>query len=712
MASDFIFELYTEEIPSSYQNTAISFIEKEIITLFKESQIEFSSYQVSGSSRRLYLFFENLATKQKSWKEEIKGPPKKMCFDEKQKPTKYLLGFASKVRIQEDQVKFKAIGDMEYATALQTKGGERTIKLLERMLPAFFLKIPFKKTMKWRDQDIRYARPIIHYFCFFEGQNIFFKAHSKFWDEIPGSQTLNSDIISKKEINIDKAKDYFSALKSHSIEVYEKSRKEMISRDLLNRAAKENLTVDLDKALLEEVNFLVEKPRIIMAEFDKSFLGLPEIIITTEMKKHQRYFPLRDKKNNLVDQFLVVANTHNRDEKTIQNIKSGNQRVLASRLNDASFFFHEDRKRSLIEYSKKLKNVVYQKKLGSMFNKKERIKKIAESFLSYSNHEIDKSIDYKRACDLIKADITTSLVYEFDSLQGEIGSIYASLDNETKEVSVSIREHYLPRFHGDDMPSSPLGIMLSLADKFDNLICSFLLGKEPSSGNDPQGVRRQSIHILEIITQNAIRLSMNNFLLNIFSIYKDFFSTGAKTFKWKKEELRKRIWRFLQRRLSTVFEKQDFDKKLIRAGLYTEGDDIYILNQKLSALKELKNKEKFTNLILVFKRMSNIVDDFRKKEKLPSAKINEALFERDEERELFQFSQELDKYLTPKNSIETNLNFQNIFSFLVASKQIVDNFFDHVMVMHKNKKILYNRITLLQSIVQNITQLFNLEELK
>ena len=693
MRYNFIFELYTEEIPPFYQKTAISFVEKEMITFLKENQISFSSHQISGTSRRLYLFFEGLASKQKSWEEEIKGPPKKMCFDKEQNPTKQLLGFASKVGLLKEQIKFKVIGNIEYAVAFQTKGGERTITLLGGMLPTLFLKIPFEKTMKWGNQEIYYARPIIHYFCFFEDRNISFEGYSKFWDEIPSRQTVTLDFISKKEMKITKAKDYFAVLKSHSIEVYEKNRKEMINQALVKEAAKKNLTVGLDKTLLQEVSFLVEKPKIIMVEFDRSFLWLPEIIITTEMKVHQKYFPLRDKKNNLVDRFLVVADAHDHNnEEAIQNIKLGNQRVLASRLSDGSFFFREDRKKPLIKYSEKLKNVVYQNKLGSMFDKKERIKKIAKCFLSHSNHKINGSTDYERACDLIKADITTSLVYEFGSLQGEIGSIYASLDNELKEISGSIREHYLPRFQGDSMPSSSLGILLSLADKFDNLICSFLLGKEPGSGHDPQGVRRQSIYILEIITQNAIHLNMNDFLLETLSLYERFFSTsaGSKASKEKKEELKEKIWRFLQSRFYTVFEKQGFDKKLIRAGLHTQGDNIYILNQKLSSLKRLKNKEDFTNLILVFKRMSNIVDDFFKEGRLPSDKINKSLFEKDEEKQLFQFSQKLGKYLetnpSRQNSIEAGLNFQDIFLFLADSKQTVDNFFDHVMVMHKEKK--------------------------
>ena len=467
-------------------------------------------------------------------------------------------------------------------------------------------------------------------------------------------------------------------------------------------AEEENLNIIINTSVLKEVNFLVETPYVIVGEFKTDFLRLPDILIITEMEHHQRYFPLRRKDGSLSEKFLFVANIKNDNPVTLQNIKLGNERVLASRLSDGSFFYDEDRKQSLFLYVDNLKKIVYQANMGSMFDKKERLKTLATLFVKSTGYATDSLFDINRACDLVKADLTTNLVGEFDELQGEIGAIYAQLDQEPLSISTAIKEHYLPRFQGDLFPSTALGVVLSFVDKFDNIMAAFLLGKEPTSSQDPLAIRRQALYAIEILIQNRISLPLKDFLQEAILIY---------TSNDIALDIPSKIWEFLRIRFITIFDKQGFDKKLINASLYTDNQDIYDISLKLVALKDIQHNEDFTNIMISFNRMYNIINDFCKKKHLSLNTLavipNIRLFEKEQETALWQFSQDLQAI--PKN---VEFFYEALFMKIASSKLIIDNFFNEVMVMCDDETIRLNRLQLLYACVSPIQVVFNLELLK
>ncbi len=707
ISSTFFFELYTEEIPFAYQVKAISHVKDKLSSLLVENKLPYKSFDVGGTYRRIFISILSLSENQERWKEKKKGPPRKFCYTDQKEKSPQLLGFAKRLGVNVKEIKFESDSDEAYSFIVQTMGGANSLKILGQKLPNLFLGIPFEKTMRWGDKKTLYARPIIQYVCYYNAQHQIFEKTHYFWEEVSPSDKVILDPIVRKKAKISGAEHYFELLKKQGITVKEKERLKLLKESLLHQAKKENCELVLDSSLLEEVNFLVEQPKVLTGEFSDNFLKLPEIIITTEMQKHQKYFPLKDKNGRISNKFLIVANVHSKVKESLANICLGNKRVLASRLSDGVFFFQEDRKKSLIDYVENLKHVTYQEKIGNMFDKKERIKKLAIIILNKSSLSIDENINYKRACDLLKADITTNLVYEFDSLQGDIGSIYARLDGEPSEIYLAIYEHYLPRFRGDVYPVSPLGILLSFCDKFDNLICSFLLDKEPTASHDPLGVRRQTIYIIEMMIKYEVELPMLSFLETALNIYKNVINQQQLYFK----DICNKIWNFIRGRFVNIFEKKGFDKKIIRAALFTLGDDVCRLYTKISALSRLMDRDSFADIMSAFVRMNNILKEYQQKNKDFSIqpKIDKVLFLQNEESSLYQFAENLRSMML---SIHSKKNYEEVFLMLASSRVIVDLFFDRVLVMHEKEKIRINRFSLLQHTVEPIKELFNLDLLK
>ena len=704
---DFLFELYTEEIPASYQVKAIGYIRENLPKALDENKIERRSFEVGGTCRRVFIYIASLAEFQKTWEEEVKGPPKRFCQTESGGSTPQLTGFAKKVGVPPEQVRFKKDSQAEYSYVVRKQGGVSSLKILGAILPGLFLNIPFPKSMRWGDKKILYARPILHYFCCYLSENRSFSKENPFWLNVPASCEITLDHITREKVSVANAHDYFASLKKNQIIVREEERLAFLKESLASQAKKEDLELALDEGLLNEVNFLVEKPRVLTGTFSESFLALPDLVIISEMQEHQKYFPLRKKTGGLANRFLIVANVHSHKKSVLQTICKNNQKVLASRLKDGAFFFEEDRKRSLFDHVGGLKNVIHQEKTGSMFDKKERMKRLAEIILKTSSLKTNANTNYERACDLAKADLTTHLVYEFDHLQGEIGAIYAKLDAEEDNICSAIREHYLPRFQGDDHPTSPLGILISLSDKLDNLICSFLMGKKPTATQDPLGVRRQTIHTIETILKNKISFSVPTFLDAALKVYEKIVQKQALPAR----KIATDIWIFFRARFAAIFEKEGFDKKLVQASLSTKDHDICRLYSKMSALRALKNDDSFTDLILIFKRMDNILQDYLQKNKLSGLKekVNEDKLFQKEERSLYELGTRLESMLTSKKSEKY---YENIFSELARSGNIVDSFFDHIMVMHEDKYVQMNRLALLNYVTSPIKELFNLDILK
>jgi len=715
-ADTFLFELYTEEIPSFYQIRAISDWRDKLAKLLKDNLLEFSHVETGGTSRRIYTIIHQLKPVQISERKKIKGPPQELCLKDGQ-PTSALAGFSKKADVEIQDVRFESWDGKMYATAEINTGG----KAIDEILPALFENLiktqAFVRSMRWGSDSIVYARPVIHYLAQYGTKTLTF--NSGIWDKIkPAEKPSGHFILGPAKVDLQNSAQYVEAMGKAGILVNPETRKQKIQQMLTTSAGED--AIIMNTSLLDEVNFLVEKPVVIRGSFPHEFLEMPDIVILSEMEEHQKYFGLMrnasgtggvDVKSRLSNEFLIVANGDAKDAQALDNIRRGNEKVLRARLSDGSYFFQEDRKKKLIDRVDDLKRMVFHEGMGTVYDKKERIKAIAILL----KKEISPALNdakIARACDLIKADLTTHLVYEFDHLQGNIGSIYAEKDGEDSEVVSAIAEHYLPRNVNDTFPQTQMGILLSIVDKFDNIISGYILGKQPTASQDPLGLRRQTLYIIEMLIQNKINLPLVQTIEKILSVYKSF--------KFDKTVLVKDIQEFFMGRLATIFEKEGFDRKLINAALGTQSDHIFELYLKLDSLRTLKEDANFLSMMAAFKRMNNIIEDFlaktsgsdEKSALLKSLKgeVNSALFELPQEKRLYEIAREI-KHKSGSTSGIDRKEYEEVFTYLASVKTDVDHFFDNVMVMHQDEKIRLNRLSILHQAVEAVKTLINIEML-
>lgn len=707
VSADFLFELYTQEIPASYQARLEKRWKNEIPTLLKKYDLVWDKHEVFATCRRMAFLIHGLAKNQPEKTEIVKGPPKEICYTDKGHPTPALQGFAQKVGFNENEVLFEKSPKGEYAMAKVTLGGKPSMEVMPLIIDQLLKSFNFPRSMRWANGETVYARPIIQYYCAYLDKTGLPLNDCNFLREIPIGKTIFGHPILGNEINNVTGALYATKLKNQKVIASASERKEKI-QSLLQHAAeavKQDLIHDLE--LLDEVNFLVENPGVIECTFPEEFLRLPENVILSEMKEHQRYFALRKNNGEISHHFLVVSNGNIEDAEAVKNIREGNEKVLVARLSDGAFFYDEDTQRTLASRIEDLKSMVFQEGLGSMHHKTNRLARLVNTLagMMYKQNEIKTSL-LERAALLCKADLTTQLVYEFDHLQGEIGAVYAGNDSEQSEVVQAIREHYKPKHNADSLPQSDYALTLSMADKMDNLCAGFILGRQPTSSQDPYGLRRQALYILKMAIESGRNFSLTKILEFAVQQLQDDLSENAAQNKKNPETVSLEIWEFLKSRFVTVFEKEGFDKKLIRAGVYSGSDDVVEINRRLLAIKRLQNEGSgalFMDLMAAFVRMNNILNDYSGE---IDSRVNESLFQEKAEKDLWKLSCKLQEYTKPKQK-----DFYSIFAFMAKEKNIVDSFFDSVMVMSDDESIRKNRVALLFTTIEPVKKLLDLKYL-
>lgn len=701
--ADFLLELYSEEIPASYQKNLIEDAAKNLKQRFESENLVFTSIETGGTPRRFYLLLKDLNAFQKEFEEVMKGPPRNVCFDKNKKPTAALNGFAKKAGVEIGDIEFIVDKQkkLEYASAKVKTGGKESFEVIIHELTEYLKQYRFPRSMRWAGHSMTYARPLYSWFSLFGSHPIDIRKWSTddLWQITEQRNTIKGHfILDESSLELKNASDYENLLQKKSIIVHPEKRKEYIRENLTKKAKEYNLEILIDEDLIDEVNFLVEKPEIISATFPVKYLDLPDIVIISEMQEHQKYFPARNNNKELSNRFFIVSNA---DASLGQkNIATGNEKVLNARLSDGQFFFDNDRKKPLADRINDLKSVLFMEGMGSLFEKKERLKKISALLVERllwdrDNPEIDK---INQAADLSKTDLLTQLVFEFEHLQGEIGRIYAHKDNVEPEIADAILEHYLPRHQDDSYPESNTGIILSLSEKLDNIFSGFATNKRPSASKDPLGLRRASIYFIDIIIKNKISLNLPELIEDLKNMYPETDTDE--------------IWEFFRHRAITVLEAEEFDIRYIRSGLFaTNAHNFYMVFLKLKALKSISHQGHFEDLMTAFKRMGNIIQ----KNKTSSDQIipvNESIIEKEEERALFTFYKELKEKLIASEAKQTLEEYLSLFQFISDSKPVIDTFFDNIMVMDENLQIRDNRISLLSCIVAEITRLLDLNELK
>ena len=671
MNKKLLFEIGTEEIPARFIAKTKADMKGYLEKTLKELHIEYKSIELKCTPRRFVVVIDELAENQATVEEELKGPAKKIAFDENNNPSKALLGFLKGKDISPEEVYFKTVGKDEYAHIKLTKKGQAVKGLLKDIFEGMIKSTTFPKSMRWGGKNIRFVRPIRYFVCLMDEEVIDF--------EIEGIKTGNITkghrFLGSSEIVINTPDEYEAKLKENFVILDDEQRKALILEQCKAVADSLGGTLMMDEDLLEEVNYIVEYPTAFYGEFDESYLSLPKEAIITPMKEHQRYFPVLDADGKLLNKFITVRNG---DSYAIDNVKRGNEKVLDARLSDALFFYHEDTKKPLEAYVERLDTIVFQQKLGTILDKTKRIQNLSEKIakaLALTLPNLD------RAAYLSKADLTTAMVFEFTELQGIMGRYYANLSNEPSEVAQAIYEHYLPRFAGDELPSTNEGIILALSDRLDSVAGFFAIGIQPTGSQDPYALRRQALGILNIMMEKKLDVRLFD-LLDLALENFDFEDMD-------KQSVKSDLMSFFELRLKNLFTDMGIRYDVVDAIINIEDSNPFDLLIRAKDLDAWVKNNSVTEALQTFSRISNI-----SKEAI-AGKVDEALFAHDSEAKLNT------AYNSIKAEVEAMLarrEYVKALELLISIKDSVDAFFDSVMIMDENMDIRANRLAMLSNI--------------
>ncbi len=676
MSKTLLLEIGTEEVPAHVMPGILSQLKENAAKTFEELRIEYKNIKTLGTPRRSALLVEGLAERQADLSKENRGPAVNIAFDADGNPTKAAQGFARGQGVKPEELVTKD----GYVYAMVHEKGGQTVDLLGDTLKGLVDGLNFPNNMHWADLDYKFIRPL-RWLVALYGQDVidFEVANVK-----SGRTSRGHRFLSEGDFEIADAEDYVEACRKASIIVDQNERCEMIRQQIAEVAAANGGQAEVNEDLLEEVLYLVEYPTALCGKFDEKYLALPAEAVITPMRDHQRYFPVL-KDGQLLPLFITIRNGGKEHLETVQH---GNERVLRARLEDAQFFFDEDRKKTLEQHGEKLKTVVFQDGLGTIYDKALRLEVLAGYIAdAIGANEQDKK-DAVRAAKLAKADLVTGMVTEFTELQGVMGREYALLDGETKAVAQAIDEHYMPRFAGDSQPASVAGRIVSLADKIDTIVGTFSRGLIPTGSQDPFALRRQALGIVNMLKEAQYHISLSQLVAKAMELLK-IADAGQQT------KLQNDVADFMKLRLKNVLADAGIRYDVVDA-VFVTVDDIYGVFLRAQAVNETV-KQDMEKTIQAFVRTGNIA---RKAEDVQAAVEADLLAE--------QVEKDLCKaYEAAASKVEREIEAQDYAGAIATLSQLaapIDAFFDGVMVMDKDEKIKNNRLGLLKLVDNLICQ--------
>lgn len=665
MSKDLLLEIGTEEIPAHYMPSILAQVKALAEKAFDEGNIAYGSVRTIGTPRRIALLVKDVDEKQADVSSKHKGPSVKIAYDADGNPTKAAMGFA---RGQKIDVKDLVVED-GYVYAYVTSVGAETKTLLPDILKGIVTGLNFPKSMHWGSLDFHFVRPIRWFVALYGTDVVPFELAGV----TSGKVSRGHRFLGTGDFTIESPAAYEETCKEHFLIVDPEVRKQMILDGLQKLADEKGGTIIMDDDLLEEVVYLVEYPTALCGEFDEDYLKLPEAAIITPMKDHQRYFPMRDKDGKLMNLFLTVRNGNDYHLETVQH---GNERVLRARLDDAKFFFEEDKKHHLVDYTEKLKKIVFQDGLGTLYDKAQRLEKITV----FLNHKLDLGLDdakLQRASLLAKADLATQMVMEFTELQGVMGKEYALIDGEDKGVAEAINEQYQPRFAGDVLPQTDMGKVLGIADKFDTITGMFSRGFIPTGSQDPFALRRQTIGILNILMDAGWNLNCHEVFAFVLSLLGVEGEDAAKVMGQLDD--------YFTLRLKNIFQDKGMDYHIIDCVLASDTLNAYEEARRAQALIDADIMGK-TDLLQAFTRVSNMIKG------ADNTEVNPDLFETEEEKALYSACQAMQVNLPQKYAV---YDYEGVAEVLSEGIAAINDFLDNVLVMHKDEAVKENRLHLL-----------------
>lgn len=683
MTHDFLLEIGSEEIPAGVMPKLLHQVERLALEYVKEHRLSYERIEVLGTPRRIALLMKGVADEAEDLAERHKGPSVKIAFDADGNPTKAAMGFARGKGIDASNL----VVEGEYVYAETLVKGRQAKDILTALVPHIMDNLTFPKSMHWGDYEARFIRPVRWFVILFDEEVIPFTYASATSSNI----TRGHRFLGEKTIFIQSPSTYVDTLRTHFVLVDPAERKQRIVEGLESVAKKESASVLWDEALLEEVVYLVEYPTALSGSFDEVYLSLPKETVITPMKDHQRYFPMVDIEGHLLSRFLTVRNG---DEKHIDTVTAGNERVLRARLEDARFFFNEDRKKTLEERIPSLQKVVFQEGLGTMLDKKERLVALTRWMAEKIVISSTEIVDVARAAMLAKTDLVTGMVVEFTELQGIMGREYALLDGEKESVATAIFEQYLPRFAGDILPNTEIGAMLSIADKMDNIVATFSRGLIPTGSQDPYALRRQTIGILNILESRTWELSIRELAVETAKL--------LGVIAQDMDALIEQIEVFFTLRLKNMYLERGWEHALVEL-LLSRKESTVLSN--LALAQALLEHPVYKNVAVAqaFTRAYNLVKE------VTYTAVDTSLFKEEVEKALYEKALELKKQA--KLAIE-NKDYTVVVSLPEVLAPIIDDFFSSVMVMDKDENIKENRLQLLALTYSVFSEIGNISVLK
>ncbi len=684
-----LLEIGTEEIPAGYIEPALRALTAALHEKLAEARIEHGIIKTFGTPRRLAVRIEKVAAKQLPLKTELTGPPVKIGFDESGRPTMAACKFAEKAGVKVDRLTVKDTSKGTYLCAIKQERGQAAHTLLKDILPKVILAMPFPKTMRWADLDMAFARPIHSCLALLGSKVISFKLGNL----NAGRYTYGHYFMQPGKIKIDSSDDYLKRLKDARVLVDLNERRKAVEREIGKAAQKVGGCILADEELVDIVNNLVEYPVAVAGKFDEDFLQLPDEVLITAMREHQKYFAVVDVSQKLLPHFVAINNTVARDMKLVTK---GHERVLRARLADAQFFYQGDLEISNDRRVEKLKGVLFQAQLGTMYAKIQRVTQIGKFIakavdlgLAEGRQAIELKAQIARAAKLCKADLVSQVVGEFPKLQGVMGRIYAKIAGELPTVSAAIEEHYRPTYSGGPLPETIAGSILSIADKIDSICGCFSVGLIPTGTSDPYALRRQGIGIIQIMNDKGFSFSLRKLIKKSLS---QFELKDSDQF----EELTQKVYIFLQNRIIQLLADQGYAKDAIAAVVAVSIDHVPHLWSRLEALEALKSKPDFEPLAVAFKRVVNILKKSGKLERQERlSEVKENLFEHESEAALLSVYRKVEKSVS--DAMDRGL-FEKALLDIATLRGPVDAFFDGVMVLAEEKSVRRNRMALLGQI--------------
>ena len=667
MAKDLLFEIGAEEIPAGFMPNILGQLKQLAETKLNDAHLPFESIATYGTPRRLALIVKGLADASAEISERHKGPSASIAYDADGNATKAAIGFARGKGLDVADL----VVEDGYIYAETKTAGVPVKDIVTDMLPQLITGLNFPKSMHWGNLDAKFVRPVRWLVALLDEEVI----PVEFATVKSGNVTRGHRFLGADEITIKNAASYVDILKENFVMVDQDARRELISKQLHDIAASKNASIVWDDDLLEEINYLVEWPTALCGGFEESYLALPDAAIITPMKDHQRYFPLVDQDGKLLPMFLTVRNG---SDHSIEVVQAGNERVLRARLDDAKFFFNEDRKKPLIDRQDGLTKIVFQEGLGNLADKTERLLTLGRVFSEECELHEDARVVLERATELAKTDLTTGMVTEFTELQGVMGKEYALLDGESPEVAEAIFEQYLPRFAGDVLPQTEAGKVLSIIDKVDNIVATFSRGLIPTGSQDPYALRRQTIGILNILLGSEWNISLRPIIvesMNLLNVPAD-----------KQDELLGQVEEFITLRLKNIFLDREVPHHVI--DLLLSNNELSVADAEGLVKALLANRiDENVELVQAFTRMYNLVKD------VTYTGVDESLLKEDAERALYEMA-------TKASEASIDAWDKNDYDAVVAVPATlvpaINKFFEDVMVMDKDEAIKANRLQLVR----------------